>query len=111
MTQGVTVSLPLFANPGQELEEGAPVSGRQVRELAAALAERLARAADTLDRLAAAGWSFRMAMYDVLLLHPDVATESAAVARLRALGVDPSELMILEDVEETELDDGGDEAV
>jgi hypothetical protein len=105
MAEGVTICLPLFANPGQELEEGAPVSGRQVRDLAAALGERLAKAADTLDRLAAAGWSFRMAMYDVLLLHPDVATEAEATRRFQELGVDPGELMIIEDVDEDEEGD------
>ena len=42
---------------GQELEEGAPVRGQQVRELATSLGERLLAAADLLDRLTAAGWS------------------------------------------------------
>ena len=85
---GVTVCLPLFGNPGQELEEGSALKGQQLRDLAGQLHDRLGRAADTLDRLAAAGWSFRLAMYEVLLLHPDVSTREEVVRRLQALGLD-----------------------
>jgi hypothetical protein len=99
---GVTVCLPLFGNPGQELEEGSAVRGQQLHDLAGQLHDRLGRAADILDRLAAAGWSSRLAMYDVILLHPDVSTAAAAVRRLQALGLDPAEFMIVEDVEEDE---------
>jgi hypothetical protein len=102
----VTVSLPLFGNPGHELEEGAAVKGQQLRDLAGQLHERLGRAADTLDKLAAAGWSSRLAMYEALLLHPDVSTRDEAVHRLRALGLDPDEFMIIEDVEEDEDEPG-----
>ena len=98
----VTVSLPLFGNPGHELEEGAAVKGQELRDLADQLRERLGRAADTLDRLAAAGWTSRLAMYEVMLLHPDVATQEEAVRRLRALALDPEDFMIIEDVEEDE---------
>jgi hypothetical protein len=97
---GVTICLPLFGNPGHELEEGAPVKGAQLRELAADLTERLHKAADDLDRLTAAGWKTQLAMYDVLLLHDEVETREEAVARLRAAGVDPEDLMIVEDVED-----------
>jgi hypothetical protein len=98
----VTVCLPLFGNPGHELEEGAAVRGQQLRDLAEQLHERLVRAADTLDRLAAAGWSSRLAMYEVILLHPDVPTREEAVRRLQGLGLDPAEFMIVEDIEEEE---------
>jgi hypothetical protein len=101
---GVTISLPLFASPGQELEEAALVQGRHLRELAADLHERLLRAADALDRLGAAGWECRAALYDILLSHPGVQTEAEAVARLGALGVNPEELLIVEDVEEDASD-------
>ena len=103
---GVTVCLPLFANPGQELEEGSRAQGRQLRELATALQERLLAAADTLDRLTAAGWDARVAMYDIILLHEAVSTQEEAVQRLQDEGVDPEKLMIIEDVEEEE-DSGG----
>jgi hypothetical protein len=99
---GVTICLPVFGNPGQELEEGATVKGQQLRDLAADLQERLHKAADTLDKLGAAGWTGRVAMYDVILLHEGVQTREEAASRLRELGVDPEELMIIEDVEEDE---------
>jgi hypothetical protein len=99
---GVTVCLPLFGNPGQELEEGTAVKGQHLRNLAAELQDRLQKAAETLDKLASAGWFPRMAMFDVILLHRDVQTREEAARRLQALGIDPDEMMILEDVEEEE---------
>jgi len=97
---GVTVSLPLFGNPGRELEEGDPVRGRQLRDLARDLQERLDRAADLVDQLVLDGWTTAAAQFDVLLLHRDVQTQDQAVKRLRALGIDPEALMIVEDVED-----------
>src|SRR5205085_1259417 len=94
----VTVCLPLFGNPGHELEEGSAVKGQQLRDLADQLRERLGRAADTLDKLTAAGWTSRLAMYEVILLRGDVATKDEAVRGLQALGLDPAEFMIIEDV-------------
>jgi len=99
---GVTVCLPLFGNAGQELEEGAALKGQQLRDLATALQERLARAADVLDRLAAGGWSCHVALYDVLLSCKGVETREQAERSVRALGVDPEQLMIVEDVSEDE---------
>ena len=99
---GVTVCLPLFGQPGQELEEGIAVKGQHLRNLAAELQDRLQKAADTLDQLASAGWSSRMAMFDVILLHREVQTRDEATRRLQALGIDPEEMMIIEDVEEEE---------
>jgi hypothetical protein len=98
----VIVCLPLFGNPGQELEEGSAVRGRQLRDLSTELTERLQKAADALDKLEAAGWTARMAMYDVILHLGDVGTKEEAERRLRAAGIDPEELMIVEDVEEEE---------
>jgi hypothetical protein len=102
----VTVCLPLFGNAGQELEEGALLTGRQLRDLAAALQERLGHAADTLDRLAAGGWSCRVAMYDVLLSCPGVETRAQAEQSLRERGADPGQFLIVEDVEEDEVEGG-----
>ena len=78
---GVTVSLPLFGNPGRELEEGRPLKGRQLRDLAEDLHARLLRDADVLDKLEADGWTTQVAMFDVLLHHPAVQTQEQAVAR------------------------------
>ena len=99
---GVTVCLPLFGPPGRELEEGSALKGPQLRRLAAELHERLDRAAETLDRLAAAGWGARVAMYDAILGCPGVETKDDAVRRLTELGVATEELIIIEDVEDEE---------
>jgi hypothetical protein len=102
MIMGVTVSLPLFGNPGRELEEGEPIEGSQLRKLATDLHERLQRCADLIDQLALDGWATQVAMFDVLLHHREVQTREQAVARLRALGADPDTFLIVEDVEEEE---------
>jgi hypothetical protein len=102
---GVTVCLPLFGQPGQELEEGSAVKGQQLRDLAADLNTRLLAAADVLDRLLAAGWKSQTAMYEVILTHPDVPTREEAVGRLQGMGIDPEALMIIEDVEDIEDED------
>jgi hypothetical protein len=99
---GVTVCLPLFGNPGHELEEGAPASSKDLRALADAMRERLYQAADSLDQLTADGWSGYYAMFDVILTHTQVNTHEQAEERLRAVGIDPAQLLIVEDVEEEE---------
>jgi hypothetical protein len=99
---GVVICLPLFGPPGRELEEGAPLVGKPLRDLAAELTERLHKAADTLDKLSAAGWHTQLAMYDVLLSRPGIETQDEAVRRLSALGVNTEELMIIEEVAEDE---------
>jgi hypothetical protein len=101
---GVTVCLPLFGAAGQELQEGEEIKGQHVRELSAALGERLLEAADLLDRLATAGWSARVAIYDAILTVKGVETRAEAERRLRELGIDPERFMIVEDVEEEDLD-------
>ncbi len=99
---GVVVCLPLFGPPSRELEEGAAVGSKRLRDLGAELNERLARAADTLDRLTADGWTAHVAMYDLIVSRPGVETQDAAVQRLRAIGVAPEELLIIEEVGDEE---------
>lgn len=99
---GVTVCLPLFGEPGRELEQGTSLSGKRLRELAAGLHERLDQAAATLDTLAAAGWSARVSMFDAILHHDGIETREDAEKSLRDLGVDPEGLIIIEDVDEEE---------
>jgi hypothetical protein len=99
---GVTVCLPLFGPPGRELEEGSDVKGVQLRRLADELHERLGRAADTVEKLHDAGWSTRVAMYDVILARAGVESKEEAVRRLTELGVSTEELIIIEDVEDEE---------
>jgi hypothetical protein len=97
---GVHVTLPLFAGPGHELEEGAVVTGRQLRDVAANLHDRLNEAADLVDRLGADGWAANVAQYDLLFGHPHVENEEQALRRLRELNIDPERFMIVEDVAE-----------
>jgi hypothetical protein len=99
---GVTVGLPLFGDPGRELEHGAAARAKDLRDLAEALRERLLKAADALDRLGADGWSAHVGTFDLVLAHAAVQTREQAERRLRALGLDPGELLIVEDVEEDE---------
>ncbi len=99
----VVVSLPLFGPPGRELEEGALLQSRQLRDLATELHDRLLKVADTLDKLKADGWTAQVAMYDALLAVPGVETQDEAVRRLSALGINPDELMIIEEVEDEDL--------
>jgi hypothetical protein len=99
---GVTVCLPLFGPPGREMEEGVVARSQQLRDLAASLHERLLAAADTLDKLAGAGWTARVAMYDLILSRHGVDTQEEAVAQLTALGIVPEEMLIIEDVDEEE---------
>jgi Mn-dependent DtxR family transcriptional regulator len=108
---GVTVCLPLFGPPSRELEEGAALGGQQLRNLATKLHERLHKAAEMLDRLAAAGWTTRVAMYDVILTQPGVETKEDAIRRLAELGIATEELIIMEDVEEDETPISGDRDV
>ena len=97
---GVTICLPLFGPPDRELDEGAAVMGQQLRNLATELHDRLHKAADTLDRLAAAGWKMRVATYDVILSRRGVETKEEALRRLGELGVSEEDLIVVEDVEE-----------
>src|SRR5262245_16411850 len=96
----VTVCLPLFGDPGRELERKA--RSQDLRALGADLRARLLRAADLLDKLNQAGWSAEVAMFDLILSHPCVDTREKADARLRDLGIDPEQLLIVEDPEDEE---------
>ena len=98
----VHVCLPLFGEPARELEAEGTLSGRQLRELADQLRERLQKAADTLDQLRAGGWQARVAMYEVILTRAGVETREQAEQQLHAVGVDPNEMMIVEEVEDEE---------
>jgi hypothetical protein len=100
---GVTISLPLFGAPCHELEEA--VGSKQLRDLADSLRDRILAAADILDRLSAEGWKSQPAMFELLLSHPHVATRAQAEKKLRAAGVNPDKMMIVEDVEEEEIVD------
>lgn len=100
----VHVCLLLFGSPGQELEEGTALHGKQLRDLAAELQGRLHQAADTLDQLRAAGWTATLALHDVLFTHPAVTTRAEAERALAALGLDANAFMIVEELDEEDLE-------
>ncbi len=97
---GVTICLPLFGNPGHELEEGGPATSQNIRALADALRDRLVQAALTLDKLIADGWSAQVAMFDLIVSHPQMSTKADVERRLRSLEINPEPFLIIEDVEE-----------
>jgi hypothetical protein len=96
----VNVCLPLFGTPAHELEAEKSVSGAHLRKLGDDLRDRLLKAADLLEKLRADGWVSQMAMYEVILTRPAVETREQAEEALRAVGIDPAELMIIEEVED-----------
>ncbi len=100
MAMGVTVCLPLFGNPGHELEEGGPAKGQDLRDLADALRDRLLQGAETLDKLTADGWTAQVAMFDLIVSHPQISTKEETERRLRSLEIDPEPFLIIEDVED-----------
>jgi hypothetical protein len=106
-TMAVTLILPLFGKPGQELNEGGEVTAQQLRDLADDLRARLREAADIVEKLTAAGWETEMTLYDIMLSHPYVTTEVQAQAKLDDLGIDPERVHIEEwPDEEDEIDEG-----
>jgi hypothetical protein len=96
----VNITLPLFGGPGHEIEEGTVVSGPQLRSLGCQLNERLQRAADILDKLQAAGWHCRVALFDIVLAREGVETPEEATRQLLQLGMDIDQFVIIEEVEE-----------
>jgi hypothetical protein len=97
----VIVCLPLFGDPAHELDENA--TGRNLRDLGESLRERLAVAADSLEKLHASGWTSRIVTFDALLSRADVQTREDAERLIRAAGVDPAGLMIVEEIDEEDV--------
>ena len=101
----VTAMIWLFGKPGHELEEGGEVTGQQIRDLGTHLNDRLQEVGDIVDKLTGAGWEAQVALYDVILSHPYVRTETEARTRLDDLGIDPDKVAIFEDEEEDDFED------
>lgn len=97
---GVLVTLPLYGNPGRELEEKKRIRPDDLRDLAQAVGERLFAAAAILEALNAAGWHATPGQFDLMLEHPKVKTTEQAESRLRALKMDPEAFMIVEEFDE-----------
>lgn len=102
----VTLTIPLFGKPGQELAEGEEVTAVQLRELGRDLEARLEHAADLVDKLTAAGWEAQMTLYDVMLAHPYITTAVQAEEKLQDLGIESDRIYIdeWEDEEEFEME-------
>ena len=61
---------------------------------------RLMQAAETLDKLTADGWTAQVAMFDLIVSHPQMSTKDGVERRLRSLEIDPEPFLIIEDIEE-----------
>ena len=94
----VNVCLPLYGNPGRELE--GTVRPRDLRELGEKLLDRLRHAADLLQTLQDDGWSAQVGEFDVMLTRAGVQTQEDAERALVRAGVDPGEFLIFEEIEE-----------
>ncbi len=101
----VSVTLFLFGKPGQELDEGGPVTPDQVRGLGRALQARLEKAADIIEKLTGAGWDAQMGLYDVMLSNAYIDTAVQAEAKLHDLGIDPESVAVDEWPDEEELEE------
>ena len=101
----VTVSLFLFGKPAWEIEglEGSPVDLELLDAIAGCgqeLSARLARAAELGRRLVASGWEGYGLLYDVEF-YKAVRLKDAE-EELRALGIEPDEVSLREEVEDSE---------
>ena len=94
----VTVCLPLYGNPGRELE--GTVRPRDLRELGERLLERLRRSADVLQTLQDDGWSAQVGEFDVMLTRQGVQTQEDAERALARAGVDLGAFLIFEELDE-----------
>ena len=90
----VSLSLFLFGKPGQELNEGGPITPQELRDLAEHMHARLLEIADMVEKLTNAGWEAQMGLYDINLYHPYVSTEAQAAEKLEDLGIDPEKIHI-----------------
>jgi hypothetical protein len=96
----VSLNLYLFGKPGQELNEGGPVTAQEVRELGQELQARLKAVAAIVEKLTATGWEAQMGLYDINLYHPYIDTATHAEEKLHELGIDPARVCIDEWEEE-----------
>jgi hypothetical protein len=101
----VTVSVFLFGEPAWEIDrlEGSPVDLELLDEIAScgqALSKRLARAAELGRKLVERGWEGIGLLYD-LEFYKGISLREAE-DELRAIGVEPDEVSIREEFEDSE---------
>jgi hypothetical protein len=99
----VTVSVFLFGKPAWEIErlQGSPVDLELLEEVASCgrrLGERLARAAEIGKKLVRGGWEGVGLLYDIDF-YKSVSLREAE-EELKALGIEPDEVSIREEVED-----------
>jgi hypothetical protein len=97
----VTLSVFLFGKPGQELNEGGPITAPELRDLAQHMHARLVAIAEIVEKLTNAGWEAQMGLYDINLYHPYVSTEAQAEEKLQDLGID-SDMIHIDEWEDEE---------
>jgi hypothetical protein len=102
----VSLNLFLFGKPGQELDEGGPVTAQELRDLGQALQARLENIAGIVEKLTDAGWEAQLGLYDIYLYHPYIGTGIHAEEKLRELGIDLDQVVIdeWEDEDDPEAD-------
>ena len=96
------ITIHLFGKPSWEMDlENAEASGEMaatIANLGSELRARLLKASDLLLKLLQDGWSGEGGLYDVTLYKDQSAMETEA--ELIALGIDPKDLSIEEEVDE-----------
>lgn len=100
----VTLNVPLFMKPGQELREGEDVTPEELRALGRDIHARLEQAAAVVEKLTAAGWEAQMCLYDIILSNPYIHTAAEAEGKLMDLGIDSEHVYIDEWPDEEEED-------
>jgi hypothetical protein len=91
-----SLELFLYFKPGEELDEGQPVTAKQLRELAASLGSRLQRAAEILETLTTEGWTNEMLLYSIVLYPKADLSMDEAKDLLRSKGIDPEQVCLHE---------------
>ena len=107
----VTISLFLFGKPAWEIHqlEGSEVDRAILEEVAACgkeLDRRLSRASEVGTKLLGAGWQGVGLLYDIDF-HKAVTLEEAE-GQLKALGIEPGEVSVIEDDDDSEGGSNGD---
>jgi hypothetical protein len=106
----VTVSVFLFGKPAWEIDglEGSPVDPQLLSAIASCgqeLSRRLARAAELGKKLLMKGWEGYGLLYEVEFFK--AVTLKDAEEELKALGIEPDEVSIREETEDSEGDHDG----
>jgi hypothetical protein len=93
----VSVELPLWGKPGDDLPEGEEITAEELREQAAQMHEHLLEVTEIVEKVASLGWKASVAMYELQLELPEeITTADQAEQKLLDLGIDTSLVQISE---------------